>query len=163
MSSMLYGLRDNTPLRIARLAAPQLSPAILAGSSNSSSGGWALISLAYGDATSRDGPIVRVATTPGQAIEKHSKELAELIVDERDRLLDHTGIDEAHPAEPTRHSREHVEMAGSSVPAELAVSESVWAARVVNGSTLFQITARGVRLADVRFTVGRGPRSAPGR
>ena len=148
------------PFRVAGLAVPAVEPAWLAEWSSVSMT-VEEISLFYGRMDAPSGPAVTVSTS---IIGDYGRQLNSLeyeLADERDRLYDHAGIDEADPSDPPVHLAAALVIDGASVEVDVCRHGGLWAARAElpapepganNNRLVVTVVARGVPFEDLELT-----------
>ena len=135
------------------LRTPPIAPGFLGESDNAS------VTLMFGDATTIEGPLIRVRTSRQQPGRFSS--LPYLLEDEHERVRDHAGAADPPWTEPTKDEGELV-VDGHPVVCRLLQDDQLWAAQLnvpaTSGgdadvsSVVISVVSRGVAFADVQLT-----------
>jgi hypothetical protein len=141
------------PFRVFGLAEPPLRPMALA-EAEQVNGVWETITLAYGAWADPAGPFIAVtsAAVPADPRDRGTEaELTRVIDDERNRLTDHTGVDEEEPPGPPEYAHEQLMFGDEEVTGLVGRHGSVWAASWPAGGVSVTVAGRDVAPGAVRL------------
>jgi hypothetical protein len=139
------------PFEVFGLAEPLVPPAALA-ETGRVNGVWQMIALAYGDWADPAGPFVTVtsaAVRHGAGGLSPEADLARAIDRERNRVAEHTGVDEEEPPGPPGYCHEDLRVGKLKVRGLVCSHGTVWAARLHAGQAEVTVVGRGISPGSV--------------